>query len=441
MKVTPYQIIEKKRDGIPLTEDEIKFFINGLLNGEVADYQMSAFLMATYLKGMNTEETFHLTKTMLDSGKSLPKLGENCVDKHSTGGIGDKTSFIIGPIAAACGVTVPMVAGRGLGFTGGTIDKVEAIEGFQTSVDLQDMKIFLEKNSFVLSGQTDDIAPADKIIYSLRDVTATIDSIELITASILSKKLAEGISGLVMDLKYGTGAFMKKVENSEKLANSMARVARKFGVSTMMFITDMNQPLGRFAGHSHEIIESIQVLKGEGVKELHDLCVNLAAGMIYLGKKADSFEKAKEMAESSIKDGSAFKLFKEFIIAQGGKDFNFEAPEKSLDIAPNCLEIKSIEAGYLNHIDNKEIGFMLIDLGAGRRIRSDKIDFGVGIEFPVKLGDKIDKGDTLCKIFHRDEQQKLVQNLEESFLKNVIKIEPNRKVPPKLIEKVITDII
>ncbi len=441
MNFIPYQLIEKKRDGKELSDQEIEWFIKGLGNGEVADYQMTAMLMAIYIRGMNDRETAALTRAMLYSGKVLKPLGKNTVDKHSTGGVGDKTSFIVAPLAAACGIKVPMIAGRGLGHTGGTIDKAESIPGFQTNISLDDFEAALESDHLVLTGQTADIAPADRKIYSLRDVTGTVSSIPLITGSILSKKLAEGINGLVMDLKYGTGAFMQNVSDSEELAREMSLVAESFGVNTMMFITDMNQPLGKFAGHSHEIIECIDTLKGQGPKDLEELSLQLAGAMIFLGQKAESFEKGVSKAREALASGRALEVFTKLVEKQGGDIRVIETPYELLPMAKVKTEIKSPVDGFLNSMNNKEVGNMLLQLGGGRKVSSDKIDFAVALEFPKKLGDEIRKDEPVLIIHHHQTQAHLVQELGKSFVNEIITIGKDRVTPPKLVEKVITNIV
>jgi pyrimidine-nucleoside phosphorylase len=318
MTYTAYQIIDRKKNGKKLSSGELNWFISGLISGEIQDYQASALLMAISIKGMDTAETAALTEVMLKSGRILKFSGNNVVDKHSTGGVGDKASFILGPLAAACGVKVPMIAGRGLGFTGGTIDKIESIPGFQTKMNLDEFAAQLEKTGFVLIGQTEEIAPADKILYAIRDVTATIDSIPLITASIMSKKLAEGANGIVMDIKVGSGAFMGDLKIASALAKSIIQTAKRFKKNAVALLTDMNQPLGLAVGNSLEIIESIETLQGKGPKDLTDLSVELAAHMVFIGKKAKSLALARKMVLEKLHDGSALEKFKELVVEQGG---------------------------------------------------------------------------------------------------------------------------
>lgn len=434
-----YKIIEKKRDRIPLSSEEINWFIHGLTDGEVADYQMTALLMAIFINGMNEKETAALTKAMLLSGKTLSFNDRTVIDKHSTGGVGDKSSFIVGPLAAACGVKVPMVAGRGLGHTGGTIDKVEAIKNFRTNIHLDEFKDLLNKHNLVLTGQTSEIAPADKKIYALRDVTATINSIPLITASILSKKLAEGISGYVMDLKFGSGSFMKTVSGCEKLGNSMMNVSRSFGVNSMMFITNMDFPLGNMAGHSLELIECIDVLKGSGPNDLRDLSISLAGGMIFLADLAATHDEGIQIAAQALDNGSALEKFYEMIASQGGELSPSQDPRETLPLASEVFDIKSNQDGYIQSFDNEAIGFSLVNLGGGRKVKTDKIDFGVGLEFLKKPGDEIKSGETILKVYHNKSQLHLVEELRDKYLNNIINFNKTRPEIDPLIYKVIID--
>ena len=323
-------LIQKKRDGKPLEKAEIEFLVSGYTKNKIPDYQFSAFLMAAFLKGMNKKETSYLTDVMLHSGKvvNLNSIPGVKIDKHSTGGVGDKTSLIIAPIVASLGIKVPMISGRGLGHTGGTLDKLESIPGFRTGLNLNEYKSVLRKCGAVLIGQTKEIAPADKIIYSLRDVTGTVESIPLITGSIMSKKLAEGIDGLVLDVKTGSGAFMRKTKDAETLANSLISTAKSFDKKVIAFITDMNQPLGNYIGNWFEVYESIKVLKGEVKNDLYELCLNLVGAMIYLGEKSKSINEGKKLAEEQIKNGKAFSKFTEIVKLQGGKVDYINNPEK-----------------------------------------------------------------------------------------------------------------
>ena len=348
-----YDILQKKRDGKKLSRDEINFVINSYTEGTIPDYQMSAFLMATYLSGMNAKETAYLTEAMLNSGNILTIAPSGVVDKHSTGGVGDKTSFIIAPIAAAAGVKVPMISGRGLGHTGGTLDKLDAIKGIKTNINAKPFVKQIKDIGCVFGGQTTKIAPADRKIYALRDVTATVESIPLITASIMSKKLAEGINGLVLDIKTGNGAFMAKKSQAMELAESLKSTALNFNKDGYIFLTDMSQPLGNAVGHSLELIECVEVLKGKGPKDLVDLSIDLAAAMIHLGGKASSFSAAQKYAKELISSGAALEKFKETISYQGGNP-KFLTNYKALPTSQKKTIIKATRSGHISKMDNKK---------------------------------------------------------------------------------------
>ena len=433
---TMYQLLEKKKHGLELSPDEIQWMINGLLDKSVAEYQMTAMLMAIYLNGMSKKETAELTKAMLNSGRKLNFDDPTVVDKHSTGGIGDKTSFILAPIAAACGVKVPMIAGRGLGHTGGTVDKVEAIPGFKTNLSMDEFETRLMKDSLVLMGQTPEIAPADRIIYALRDVTATIDSIPLITASIMSKKLAEGANGIVMDIKVGSGAFMSTKSDAKKLAKSILYTAKDYDKKCVPLLTNMNQPLGKAVGHTLELIECFEVLKDNGPKDLTDLSIELAAHMIRLAGKAKTQSAAVKQAKQAVKSGAALKVFEKLIKDQGGDPgvlHNYDL----MDLAQTRTEVLAPKDGYLKSFANKEIGFLCTELGGGRKVKTDQIDFGVGFYFHKKIGDKIKKGESLLTIYHRDNQLDTVTTVSEALTEDVIKI--GRTKPAK--QEIIYDLL
>ncbi len=435
---TPSAIIKKKRDKKQLTKEEIQWFINGLVDGKVSEYQMTALLMAIYLNGMTTKETAALTDCMLYSGTVLDFNDPTVIDKHSTGGVGDKTSFILAPIAAACGVKVPMIAGRGLGHTGGTVDKIESIKGFKTSITLKQFEQRLKKDGIVLIGQTKDIAPADKIIYSLRDVTATVESIPLITASIMSKKLAEGASGIVMDIKTGQGAFMKTKAQARALATSIRETGLRFNKNMMTILTDMNQPLGNAVGNSLEIIESIEVLKNRGPKDITEISIDLAGGMIHLAGLATTHEKGNAMARKALKSGAALKKFEELIKNQGG-DPKVCSNYSLLPVAKQTTIVTAPAAGYVSNMNNERIGLLCVDLGGGRKKASDKVDFEVGFIFNKKLGDRVKKGEKLLTIYHHAKQNKMVQEMCGEFTSSVIKFSKTKpKLSPLLIEKKIS---
>jgi len=428
-------LLRKKRDGKVLEKEEIDFLISGYTKNKIPDYQFSAFLMAAYLKGMNSKETSYLTNSMLHSGKvlNLSSISGIKVDKHSTGGVGDKTSLIIAPIAAAAGVKVPMISGRGLGHTGGTLDKLESIPGFRTDLSINEYKKVLNKCGAVLIGQTKDIAPADKMIYALRDVTATVESIPLITSSIMSKKLAEGIDGLVLDVKTGNGAFMQKEKDAIELANSLISTAKAFNKKVVVFITDMNQPLGNYIGNWLEVYESILILKGEKKNDLYELCIKLAGAMIFLGEKAKTEQEGEFIAEEQIRSGKAFKKFLEIVKAQVGDVSYVKNPEKYPKPSYRKV-IKSSVSGYLKSVNTFELGMAAIELGAGRMKKEDKIDPTAGIIFNSKIGDKIKRGDVIAEIFSNDKRS--IFKVEKGFNK-LVEFSNNKLNPPKLIKRII----
>jgi pyrimidine-nucleoside phosphorylase len=427
-----YPLIDKKKRGIKLTEKEIKWFIQSYTEHKIPDYQMSAMLMAMFLKGMDVSETAYLTDAMLESGKRLTFPGKNVIDKHSTGGIGDKASFILAPIASAAGVKVPMIAGRGLGHTGGTVDKIEAIKGFKTALDLEAFSKKLNEEGLVLIGQTPDIAPADRLIYALRDVTATIDSIPLITASIMSKKLAEGANGIVFDIKTGTGAFMRTQKDAKNLAKSLIATSKRFKKKAVALITDMNQPLGNEAGHSNEIIESIETLKGKGPKDLTDLSIELAAHMIHLAGVEKTFKKAHEKALEMVSSGKALEEFRKLLKSQGG-DVRVVDNYSLLPMAEEKIQILSPKSGFIKMFDNTQIGLLLIELGGGRKAKSDVIDHGVGFSFHKKIGDQVKKGEPIFTITHHAHQKEIVEMIKNKFIKEVLTLSSTKVKKPKLI--------
>lgn len=426
-----YEIISKKRDKKTLKPEEIKWFIEGLLKGEIGDYQMSALLMAIYLNGFNVQETAALTDAMLYSGKTVQFVGQEFVDKHSTGGVGDKASFILAPLASACGVKVPMIAGRGLGHTGGTVDKVESIPNFKTNLGLKRFKELAEETGIVLIGQTKEIAPADKIIYGLRDVTATIESIPLITASIMSKKLAEGANGIVMDIKIGNGAFMSNKAQAKKLAKSIRDTGKRFNRNMMTIITDMNQPLGNAVGNSLEIIESIETLKGNGPKDLTDISLHLAGGMIHLAGLAKSHAQGIRMAKAALKDGSALAEFEKMIVQQNG-DASVINDYSILPTAKHAHVVAATRAGYLKSMDTRAIGQHVVKLGGGRMKAGAPIDFGVGMSFHKKIGDKVKAGEPILTLHHNGDQTEIVHEIADALIQRDIQFSKTK--PTKLPE-------
>jgi pyrimidine-nucleoside phosphorylase len=429
------ELIRKKRNNKTLTKDEILFLVNNFTKNNIPDYQFSAFLMSVYFNSMNKTETSALTEAMLYSGKvlNLNSIAGVKIDKHSTGGVGDKTSLILAPIVAAAGVKVPMISGRGLGHSGGTLDKLESIPGFRTNLTLTEYKNVLKKVGAVLIGQTKEIAPADKLIYALRDVTATVESIPLITGSIMSKKLAEGIDGLVLDVKTGNGAFMQKEKDAAALANSLIKTAKTFNKKVIGFVTDMNQPLGNNIGNWLEVYESIQVLRDGKKNDLTELSLILSGAMIYLGKKAKSFEEGIETAIKILSSVKAFDKFVEIVKAQNGKANFILHPEKYPKSKFKEV-IKSKSAGYLSKVNTYELGMASIDLGAGRKTKDDKIDPKAGIIFNYKVGDSVNKNVVLAEIF--SDSKKGIDTTKKR-IENAIKISKTEPKKLKLVKKVI----
>lgn len=396
MSFNTVQLIKKKRDNETLTQAEIEFLINEFTADRIPDYQMSAFLMAVYLNGMNNVEASIFTKAMLHSGivLDLSDIPGVKVDKHSTGGVGDKISLILAPIVAACGVPVPMISGRGLGHSGGTLDKLESIPGFNVNLDLKRYREVLEKHGVVLIGQTEEIAPADKRMYALRDVTATVECIPLIAGSIMSKKMAEGIDALVLDVKFGSGAFMKNQEQATLLAQTLVSIGESFGKQTIAYLTNMDQPLGNKIGNWLEVEESIDALVGNGPDDIMELTHVLSGTMIYLGKKASSIQKGIQMSKEAIANGNAFQKFKDIVIEQGGDVSFIENPEKypKSDVE---FTVSSEKDGYISSINTYNIGIAALELGAGRKRKEDSIDPMAGIIVHKKVGERVYKGETI----------------------------------------------
>jgi pyrimidine-nucleoside phosphorylase len=399
-----YEIISKKRDGGKLYKEEIELFVSGYTQGKILDYQMSALLMAIFLKGMDGDETKDLTWAMMKSGEVLDWdfLPGIKVDKHSTGGVGDKVSLILAPLVASCGVYVPMISGRGLGHTGGTLDKLKSIPGFRTDLSLDEFKKIVSEIKVSIMEQTDQIAPADKKIYALRDVTATVESIPLICSSILSKKFAEGIDALVLDVKVGNGAFMDSERKGITLAKALIEIGNKMKKKIIALITNMNEPLGEAVGNSLEVIEAIEALKGKAPKDLMEVTLSLCSYMLILGKKTKSFEQGQWISKNAIESGDALSKFKEMIKAQGGNvhiidNYSF-LPQAKFEI-----QVKSSQSGYVKSIDTKRIGLAAVQLGAGRQRVEDKIDPSVGFLIKKKVGDYVEKGETLVQVLANDE--------------------------------------
>jgi pyrimidine-nucleoside phosphorylase len=395
------ELIIRKRDGQELSREEIAWIVRGFTSGEIPDYQMAAWLMAVWLRGMNRTELAALTGAMLHSGSLLDfsTLPAPKVDKHSTGGVGDKTSLILAPIVAAAGLYVPMISGRGLGHSGGTLDKLESIPGFNVNLELADFRRVLETCGCGLIGQTPEIAPADKKIYALRDVTGTVESPNLICASIMSKKLAEGIDALVLDVKTGSGAFMREMEQAEHLARLMVETGQEMGKKVVALITDMNQPLGRKVGNALEIEECIEVLRGEGPADLREISLILAAWMLYLGGKATSVEAGKQIATEMIANRRGLEKFREIIRLQGG-ELKVIDNTGLLPQARNRVAAASPRGGYVTAIANRDLGVASCVLGGGRERKEDVIDPAVGFVVHKKLGDKVERGEALCTIHY-----------------------------------------
>jgi pyrimidine-nucleoside phosphorylase len=399
-------VIAKKRDGYELSSAEIQSFVSGYTHGKIADYQASAWLMAVVLRGMSRSETSALTNAMLQSGEvlDLSEIPAAKVDKHSTGGVGDKTSLVLAPLVAAAGCAVPMISGRGLGHTGGTLDKLESIPGFNVNLGTEEFRRVLKQCGCCMIGQTAEIAPADRKLYALRDVTATVESPYLICASIMSKKLAEGIDALVLDVKTGSGAFMKKEEDAAFLAALMVETGQRMGKRVVALITDMNQPLGNSVGNSLEVIECIDVLRGLGPADLRELCLELAGWMLHLGGAADSVESGKAMSQQLLQSGAALEKFREMVKLQGGDVRTIDDPSL-LPRAKHKRDVIASNSGYVSEIDCLAIGTASVILGGGRAKKEDSVDPAVGIVVHKKVGDAVAKGDPLCTIHYNSETQ------------------------------------
>jgi pyrimidine-nucleoside phosphorylase len=394
------EIISKKRDKGKLTQEQIDYFVSGYAQGQIPDYQASALLMAIFLNGMDSGETFHLTEAMMNSGTvlDLKSIRGAKVDKHSTGGVGDKVSLILAPLVAACGLKVPMISGRGLGHTGGTLDKLESIPGFRTDLPLKRFVINLRQVGVCMIGQTKEIAPADRKLYALRDVTATVNSISLIASSIMSKKLAEGADAFVFDVKVGNGAFMQKRSEALLLAKTLIQIAKRFKKKAVALITDMNEPLGETVGNSIEVVETIHALKGKAPRDLTEVTMALAERMLVLGKKAKTPKEAEKKLKKAIESGKAIDKFAEMVKKQGGNpkvvyDFGL------LPWAKFRVLVNSDRQGYVQSIDTRRIGLCAVELGAGRKKLDDPIDHGVGMLIKKKVGDPISTGEALAIVF------------------------------------------
>ena len=414
-----YDLIVKKRDGLELSTEEIDFFIKKYTNDEIKDYQASALLMAIFFQKMNMRETVDLTKAMMNSGDiiDLSPIDGIKVDKHSTGGVGDTTTLVLAPLVASCGVPVAKMSGRGLGHTGGTLDKLESIEGFNINLSTKEFIENVNKHKIAVAGQTKNIAPADKKMYALRDVTGTVDNVSLISSSIMSKKLASGADAIVLDVKVGSGAFIKDYEGAKKLSKTMVDIGNKMGRDTYALITNMDQPLGYAIGNSLEVKEAIDTLKNKGPKDLTNLCINLGAKMLLLAQKVSDFEKGKKIIKEKLENGQALEKFKEFIKIQKGNPKVVNSTEL-LPRAKKKVVINSRKEGYLKKMVADEIGICAMILGAGRENKDSKIDLSAGILLNKKVGDYVKKGEKLA-VFYTNKDQSDIEVAKSRFLENI----------------------
>ena len=428
-------IIEKKRDGQILTKEEIEFFIEGYTNGDIPDYQASSLAMAIFFQDMNEEERAALTMAMVNSGDviDLSKINGIKVDKHSTGGVGDTTTLVLAPLVAAVGVPVAKMSGRGLGHTGGTIDKLESIDGFHVEISEADFIKLVNEDQVAVIGQTGNLTPADKKLYALRDVTGTVNSIPLIASSIMSKKIAAGADAIVLDVKTGNGAFMKTLEDAEALAHAMVSIGNNVGRNTMAIISDMSQPLGRAIGNALELKEAIDTLNGQGPEDLTELVLTLGSQMVVLAERASTLEEARQLLNEAIENGSALDKFKTFLENQGGDASVVNLPEL-LPTAEYQIDYKAKSSGVVSELIANEIGVASMMLGAGRQTKEDDIDLSVGIVLNKKVGDKVNVGESLLTIHsNRENVDDVIKKLDES-----IEIKAQAKTPT-LIHKIITE--
>ncbi|RKD27049.1 pyrimidine-nucleoside phosphorylase [Ammoniphilus oxalaticus] len=427
-------IIEKKRDGQQLSQAEIEFLIKGYTEDKIPDYQISAWAMAVYFQGMSARETADLTIAMADSGErvDLSAIKGIKVDKHSTGGVGDTTTLVLGPLVAAAGAPVAKMSGRGLGHTGGTIDKLEAIPGFHISLGNDQFLENVNKLKLAVVGQSGNLTPADKKLYELRDVTGTINSIPMIASSIMSKKIASGADAIVLDVKTGNGAFMKSLQDSEALAQTMVEIGNRVGRKTVALISNMDQPLGFAIGNALEVREAIETLQGRGPADLTELCLALGAHMVVLAEKAENYDQAYERLQTMLTTGEAIDTFKKFVVAQGGDPGIVDHPQRLAQTAYQ-FDVKATESGYVEAIAAEEIGRIAMMLGAGRQTKEDAIDLAVGVMLAKKVGDHVTPGDTLATLYANQQQdQALAQRTLQAF-----RFSPQPIQVPKLIQQVI----
>ena len=427
-------IISKKRDGKNLSKEDIQYFINEYTYGNIPDYQASALLMAIYINGMTNEEIFEMTMAMADSGERLDLSGIKGfkADKHSTGGVGDKTTLVVTPIVAACGVKVAKMSGRGLGHNGGTVDKLEAIPGMRMSPETDDFIDIVNRTGMCVVGQTGRLAPADKKIYALRDVTATVESIPLIASSIMSKKIAAGSDAILLDVKVGSGAFMKDEQTASKLAEKMIEIGTRAGIKTAAVLTDMDEPLGYKIGNSLEVEEAVSTLKGQGPQDLTSLCIYLSANMLYMAG-IGNIEECTDKANEALLSGAALEVFRNFINAQGGNTDIIDNPE-IFPMAKFALDVFAKESGYIVKIDTQKIGNVSVELGAGRLKKEDKIDISAGLVLSKKIGDYVESGDSLATLYTNDEQK--LASAEKLFLE-ALTVSEEMSVNKKIIIKTI----
>ncbi|MFP3720171.1 pyrimidine-nucleoside phosphorylase [Niallia circulans] len=429
-------LIEKKRNGLELSKEEISFIIKGYTDGTIPDYQMSAFSMAVFFQDMTAAERAELTMAMVHSGDviDLSAIEGIKVDKHSTGGVGDTTTLVLGPLVASVGVPVAKMSGRGLGHTGGTIDKLESVKGFHVEIEKEEFIDLVNKNKLAVIGQSGNLTPADKKLYALRDVTATVNSIPLIASSIMSKKIAAGADAICLDVKTGAGAFMKTLDASRELAEAMVQIGNNVGRKTMAVISDMSQPLGYAIGNALEVKEAIDTLKGHGPEDLTELCLTLGSHMVYLAGKAESTDRAREMLQEVIDNGKALETFKIFLSSQGG-DASVVDQTDLFPKAKFITELPAKESGYVAEITADSIGTAAMLLGAGRATKESEIDLAVGLVLRKKIGDKVEAGESLVTIYSNTEEvDDVIKKLNEN-----IKLSPNEVKAPTLIYEIITE--
>jgi pyrimidine-nucleoside phosphorylase len=436
----PQDVIRKKRDSGQLSREEIQFFVDGISHGEVADYQISALLMAVYLNGMNQEEQQALTEAMLNSGNilDLSHISKPKADKHSTGGVGDKTSLLIAPLAASCGACVPMISGRGLGHTGGTLDKLESIPGYRVNLSVPEFRHVLERVGFAMAGQTAELAPADKKMYALRDATATIEAIPLIVASIISKKAAAGLDAMVIDVKVGTGAFMRDEACARELAHALVRTGNSCGIRTRALLTDMNQPLGRAVGNSLEVKECVDILRGEiaeGARPALDLSMELSAHMLVLSHVDSSLESARARLKEVLDSGAALECFRRNVEAQGGDARICDDPAAFLPLARQAFKVESPRSGFVVGVNTAEVGHAIAAIGGGRVRIEDKIDPTVGFIAEVKIGETVNAGDVLGEVYCGDQSRgrKAASRIQAAY---EVGDEPPIKIPALIKEAI-----